>query len=102
VSDRGAGHIDAFEALTSAPPAPTRQPGNRVAQPAKKRRREAVKVDPDQLAEIRHAVLFLRGHGRPEVSMADLLDEALGQYLDTLRQTHGVDRFEAPGDPDTG
>lgn len=49
-------------------------------------RRRPLKVHEGLADQLRDAVLFLRGHGRPELTQNELLDEIIEQGLDQLRK----------------
>ncbi len=49
-------------------------------------RRRPLKVHEGLADQLRDAVLFLRGHGRPELTQNELLDEIIEQGLGQLRK----------------
>jgi hypothetical protein len=64
--------------------APERQPA----------RRRPLKVDESLADQVRDAVLFMRGRGRPELTQNELLDELLTTGLQWLRdQANGGEQF---------
>jgi hypothetical protein len=66
--------------------------------PAPAPRRRPLKVHEDLADQLREAVLFLRGHGRPELTQNELLDEIIQQGLDRIRNERNDGR-PFPGSP---
>jgi len=57
-------------------------------------RRRPLKVDDSLADQVRDAVLFMRGRGRPELTQNELLDELLTTGLQWLRdQANGGEQF---------
>jgi hypothetical protein len=57
-------------------------------------RRRPLKVDESLADQVRDAVLFLRGQGRPELTQNELLDELITAGLQWLRdQANGGEQF---------
>lgn len=67
----GAGEAQGASLLAGREPAPRRRP---------------LKVDATLADQLRDAVLFLRGRGRPELTQNELLDEIIAKGLERLRQ----------------
>jgi len=61
-------------------------PGNE--QGTKPALRDHVKLRRDLADEVRDAVWFLSGHGRPRVQLGELLDEAIEAWLSDAKKQH--------------
>lgn len=82
--------------LVTRPSGARRSTGAR-ASPADERqsaRRRPLKVDESLADQLRNAVLFMRGRGRPELTQNELLDELLAKSLQWLRdEANGGEPF---------
>lgn len=66
-------------------------------------RRRPLKVDESLADQVRDAVLYMRGRGRPELTQNELLDELITQGLRWLQdETNGGQQFPAMGRRPTG
>jgi hypothetical protein len=66
------------------------------AQERQSARRRPLKVDESLADQLRDAVLFMRGRGRPELTQNELLDELLAKGLQWLRDdANGGEQFPA-------
>ena len=79
--------------LATRPPAAGGSPGAPV-QERQSARRRPLKVDESLADQLRDAVLFMRGCGRPELTQDELLDELLAKGLQWLRdEANGGKQF---------
>ena len=61
-------------------------------------KRVVVKIDADIAQRARNAVMFLRSNGEPKLTMTDIVDRAVAEYVTRLGQeTNGGEDFPAVG-----
>ena len=61
-------------------------------------KREVVKLETCRVQRARNAVMWLRSHGEPQLTLTELLDRAIAAYLDDLvSERNGGEEF-----PDAG
>lgn len=64
------------------------------------RARSIVKLDAALLADARAALRFLRGQGKADLTLGDLLDRLVAQGLERIRHDHNNgEAFSTSGDP---
>ena len=61
-------------------------------------KREVVKLDAGLVQRARNAVMWLRSHGEPQLTLTELLDRAIAAYLDDLvSERNGGEEFPDGG-----